>query len=214
MVVSLSKEFNDRTDITVHLYEMTAVGRELWPVLHALLVWGGRHRHTNSRVFRHASCGTRLNEDAACPPCKVAPDVADIVMERRRGRGRFRDDPVALRGPHRLLEPVETTSPHALRSRSRGGRCVQATDSSSPCAARAPASARLERHGERAPSRGSPSALTARRGMLALAVSGVRQSSHQLHRYRKAAQLSGFLRWAQGSDGDVGTRRRLVVIAT
>jgi DNA-binding HxlR family transcriptional regulator len=38
-----------------HLYELTAAGRDLWPVLAALLGWGGRHRQTNSRVFRHAA---------------------------------------------------------------------------------------------------------------------------------------------------------------
>ena len=39
-----------------HLYELTASGRDLWPALHALLAWGGRHRSPNSRVFRHAAC--------------------------------------------------------------------------------------------------------------------------------------------------------------
>lgn len=92
-----------------HLYELTAAGRELWPVLHALMVWGRQHRRTSSRVYKHAGCGTTLNNDAACPTCKMTPPVAEIVTEPRRGRGGFRDDPVAvaLRGPHRLLEPVE-----------------------------------------------------------------------------------------------------------
>jgi DNA-binding HxlR family transcriptional regulator len=94
-----------------HLYELTAAGRELWPVLHALLVWGGHHRHANSRTFKHASCGTKLGEDSGCPSCKTTPDVADIITEPHRGRGSLRDDPVAiaLRVPHRLLEPIETT---------------------------------------------------------------------------------------------------------
>ena len=39
---------------------------ELWPVIHALLVWGGKHRRPNSRVFRHAQCGTRLTESGHC----------------------------------------------------------------------------------------------------------------------------------------------------
>ena len=33
-----------------HLYELTPAGRDLWPALHALLVWGGRHRAPNARV--------------------------------------------------------------------------------------------------------------------------------------------------------------------
>lgn len=93
-----------------HVYELTAAGRELWPILHALLVWGSHHRAANSRLFRHAGCGTQLDKDAACPTCRLTPDLADIITEPRRGRRRLRDDPVALalRGPHRMLEPVNT----------------------------------------------------------------------------------------------------------
>ena len=92
-----------------HLYRLTAAGRELWPALHALLVWGGRHRAPNSRVFEHAACGTRLDDRGVCPACEIAPEPGDVVTVPRRGRRR-RDDPVALalRGPHRLLEPLET----------------------------------------------------------------------------------------------------------
>jgi DNA-binding HxlR family transcriptional regulator len=93
-----------------HLYELTPAGRDLWPVLHSLLVWGGRHRYPNSRVFKHAACGTKLDDMGVCPRCGSAPSPEDILMELSRGRGRLRDDPVALalRAPHRLLDPVET----------------------------------------------------------------------------------------------------------
>ena len=93
-----------------HLYELTDAGRELWPVIHGLLVWGGKHRRPNSRVFRHAACGTRLNERAECPECHVTPRPQDIVTERRRGYRAKRDDPVtvAMKQPRRLLEPLET----------------------------------------------------------------------------------------------------------
>jgi DNA-binding HxlR family transcriptional regulator len=92
-----------------HVYELTAMGRDLWPVLYSLLVWGGRHRRTSSRVFQHALCGTALDDRGACPRCGVTPGPDDVVTAPRRGRGR-RDDPVAvaLRAPHRLLEPIET----------------------------------------------------------------------------------------------------------
>jgi DNA-binding HxlR family transcriptional regulator len=91
-----------------HLYELTAAGRDLWPVVHALLVWGRRHRHPSSRVFNHAVCGTTLDDLGTCPACGVVPPAEEIVTELR-GAGR-RDDPVAvtLRAPHRLLEPIET----------------------------------------------------------------------------------------------------------
>jgi DNA-binding HxlR family transcriptional regulator len=93
-----------------HLYELTPAGRELWPVLHSLLVWGNRHRQENSRVFRHATCGTLIDEARSCPACGVTPPPEDLVVEPKAGRGRHRHDPVAvaLRAPHRLLEPVET----------------------------------------------------------------------------------------------------------
>ena len=93
-----------------HVYELTTAGRDLWPVLHSLLVWGGRHRFPNSRDFNHAACGTRLDDRGTCPTCGTTPGPDDIVMVTRRGRGRRREDPVAvaLRAPHRLLEPIET----------------------------------------------------------------------------------------------------------
>jgi DNA-binding HxlR family transcriptional regulator len=93
-----------------HVYELTAAGRDLWPVLHALLVWGDRHRYPNSRLFKHAACGTRLDAAGHCTSCGQTPGPESVLMEPRRGRGTFRDDPVsaALRAPHRLLEPVET----------------------------------------------------------------------------------------------------------
>jgi DNA-binding HxlR family transcriptional regulator len=92
------------------IYELTAAGRDLWPVLHSILVWGDRHRYPNSRVFRHAVCGTQIEDRGACPTCGVVPGPEDLEMVTRRGRGTLRDDPVAvaLREPHRLLEPVET----------------------------------------------------------------------------------------------------------
>ncbi len=93
-----------------HLYELTDAGRDLWPVLYAMLMWGGRHRTVNSRVFRHASCRAELDEAGRCPACELTVEPQDIVIERRRGRGLLRDDPVALalRAPHRLLEPIDT----------------------------------------------------------------------------------------------------------
>jgi len=92
-----------------HLYELTPAGRDLWPVLNALLAWGDRHRQTNSRLFRHATCGTLLDETGHCGHCDLTPGPEEIVTERRRGRGKRRDPvSVALREPHRLLEPLET----------------------------------------------------------------------------------------------------------
>ena len=92
-----------------YLYELTDAGRELWPVLYALLVWGDNNRYRNSREFRHGVCGTKLDDRAACPKCGTTPPVGDIVTARLPGREPLRDDSVtrALSEPHRLLEPLE-----------------------------------------------------------------------------------------------------------
>ena len=64
-------------------------------------------------VCRCARCGNLLAlpiaDDSACPKCGVIPGPEDLEMATRPGRGALRDDPVAvaLREPHRLLEPVE-----------------------------------------------------------------------------------------------------------
>lgn len=92
-----------------HIYELTAAGRDLWPALYALLVWGDRHRYRNSRTYKHATCGVALDEHGRCDKCGLTPGPEDILTEPRRGRGKGRGDPVAvaLRRAHRLLEPLE-----------------------------------------------------------------------------------------------------------
>jgi len=89
------------------LYRLTAAGRDLWPVLYSLLVWGDRHSATRSRSFEHAACGTRLDERGLCPACGLAPEPADVVSRPSRRRS-ARDDRVAreLREPRRLLVPI------------------------------------------------------------------------------------------------------------
>lgn len=93
-----------------HLYRLTRAGKDLWPALHALLMWGSQHRAPNSRIFRHAVCGTRLDESGRCPQCELTPTPEDITIEPVPRRKSRRDDPVtvALRRRHRLLEPLET----------------------------------------------------------------------------------------------------------
>jgi DNA-binding HxlR family transcriptional regulator len=93
-----------------HSYELTSAGRDLWPAVHALLMWGDRHRAPSSRRYRHAACGTELDRAGTCPACLLAPPPGDVTMELRPGRTPARNDPVsvALRPPRRLFDPVET----------------------------------------------------------------------------------------------------------
>ena len=90
-----------------HLYQLTQAGRDLWPALHALLTWGGRYRQPNALLFKHAACGTALDDNGACPGCGLTPAPQDILTEPLRQTRR--DDPVAmtLRRPRRLLEPIQ-----------------------------------------------------------------------------------------------------------
>jgi DNA-binding HxlR family transcriptional regulator len=92
-----------------HVYDLTIAGRDLWPALYALLVWGDRHRYRNSLIYKHAACGGMLDERGRCVECGLTPGPEDILTFPRRSRGRTRSDPVAvaLRKPHRLLEPIE-----------------------------------------------------------------------------------------------------------
>jgi DNA-binding HxlR family transcriptional regulator len=93
-----------------HLYELTPAGRDLWPAVHALLTWGELHRGPGGRIFKHVACGTPIDGRGDCPRCGVTPAPQDLVTEPLPDRPSRRDDPVALalREPHRLLEPLAT----------------------------------------------------------------------------------------------------------
>lgn len=91
-------------------YELTEEALGLWPALFALGQWGdqrttpGRPR----RLYRHVGCG-EMASDGRCTTCGMPPTPGDI--EVRPGPGSdptVRDDAVsvALREPHRLLEPL------------------------------------------------------------------------------------------------------------
>ena len=96
-----------------HLYELTPAGKELWPALHALIIWGSRHRRRSANVYRHAACGTELVAGALCPKCGLVPRTDDVATTPRRGSTAGRSDPVSaiIRRPRRLLEPVDLVAP-------------------------------------------------------------------------------------------------------
>ncbi|WP_018656611.1 winged helix-turn-helix transcriptional regulator [Actinomadura flavalba] len=92
-------------------YTPTPAGLELFPVIMALGGWGLRHhaRGPVQRTFVHAGCGGSLRADSSCTSCGERPPVADVEVHPGPGEP-GRDDPVsvALRKPHRLLEPLRT----------------------------------------------------------------------------------------------------------
>ena len=93
-----------------HLYELTESGEALWPVVHGLASWGNAHTGLGTRIYRHARCDSTLDAAGACLTCREVPGPADVVIVPRPDVPRRRNDPVsvALDGPHRILEPLDT----------------------------------------------------------------------------------------------------------
>ncbi len=90
-----------------HLYDLTTAGRDLWPALYALLVWGDRHSRPNSRLFRHAECGARSRRRWALPHVRGHPGA--------RGR-RDRTAARTPEAPGRCRRGGIATAPQAART--------------------------------------------------------------------------------------------------
>jgi DNA-binding HxlR family transcriptional regulator len=94
-------------------YELLPKGIALWPMIYTAIVWGDEHYAPKGprRVFLHAGDGAQLDETGRCTACGAQPAPAEIVIAPGPGHRRSRDDDVvtvALRSPHRLLEPLLT----------------------------------------------------------------------------------------------------------
>ena len=84
-------------------YRLTAAGRDLWPVLHALATWGDAHAAPDGppRLFRHRDCGGTVTDRRTCDKCGAELEVRDVevldgpgsrprlAFELRASRGRF-----------------------------------------------------------------------------------------------------------------------------
>jgi hypothetical protein len=93
-------------------YELTEKGRQLWPAIHTLMAWGDEHCAPDGapRLFEHAADGGRVGADGICSRCGQRPDPSDLQAVPGPGlpmtAGPADAATVALRRPHRLLEPV------------------------------------------------------------------------------------------------------------
>ncbi|MBO0811123.1 MAG: helix-turn-helix transcriptional regulator [Microlunatus sp.] len=91
-------------------YELTPAGVALHPVLMSLATWGREYANPEQRPTRILShtCGTVLDGAGHCPACDVTPPPTDVISAPDPDKPSRRTDPVslALREPHRLLEPV------------------------------------------------------------------------------------------------------------
>ena len=63
-----------------HEYRLTDKGRDLWPVVHALVTWGDRHEAPDGppRVFLHRGCGGAVDDHRCCERCGAALEVRDV----------------------------------------------------------------------------------------------------------------------------------------
>jgi len=93
-----------------NVYQLTAKGRELWPLIWSMINWGTEHLLDKpTRTYRHAECGGPIGRDRVCQQCEQVPEVGDLVAHPpRRPLDPRSDDPIsrALRRPHRMLEPI------------------------------------------------------------------------------------------------------------
>ena len=97
-------------------YLLTPRGLELWPILYQLMQWGERHFVDGDdvvRIFSHAECGTQLSAAGSCATCATTPTPDEIETRPGTAAPRVvREDAisVALRNPHRLLQPLPRSS--------------------------------------------------------------------------------------------------------
>jgi DNA-binding HxlR family transcriptional regulator len=66
-----------------HEYRLTEKGRDLWPVVHALVTWGDRHAAPDGppRRFVHRDCGGAVSERRTCERCGAELELRDVRAE-------------------------------------------------------------------------------------------------------------------------------------
>jgi DNA-binding HxlR family transcriptional regulator len=71
-------------------YRLTEKGLDLWPVLHAVMAWGDKHRVTPDgppTVIEHRDCGGLIDEHRTCDRCGEAVGSRDVVAKPGPGAG-------------------------------------------------------------------------------------------------------------------------------
>jgi DNA-binding HxlR family transcriptional regulator len=64
-----------------HEYRLTAMGRDLWPSIVALLQFGDRHLATEAgppMLLLHKGCGGELDDRRLCRTCGAAVELRDV----------------------------------------------------------------------------------------------------------------------------------------
>lgn len=82
-----------------HEYRLTAKGRDLFPVISALVSWGDKYYFSDSTppiLRRHIPCGHDIEPVLTCPRCHEAVDARSISARKRPDSAGL---PVVERGP-------------------------------------------------------------------------------------------------------------------
>jgi DNA-binding HxlR family transcriptional regulator len=98
-------------------YALTDKGLALWPIVRGLASWGNAYYSPAGpmRRLRHESDGGTLDEQGRCVVCQENVPLDETLVETGSGFGvsGVRTDAVSqvMRSPHRLLDPIHTSSP-------------------------------------------------------------------------------------------------------
>ncbi|HYF26793.1 MAG TPA: helix-turn-helix domain-containing protein [Baekduia sp.] len=71
-----------------HEYRLTEAGRDLYPIVVAIMEWGNRHtglEHGAPVQLRHRTCGEIMHPRLTCDRCGEAVDPREVVPERGPG---------------------------------------------------------------------------------------------------------------------------------
>jgi DNA-binding HxlR family transcriptional regulator len=73
-----------------HEYRLTEQGRDLWPVLVALLKYGDRHYAPDGppMLLLHRDCGGDVDDRRVCAKCGAALEVGDVQIKPGPGMPR------------------------------------------------------------------------------------------------------------------------------
>jgi DNA-binding HxlR family transcriptional regulator len=73
-----------------HEYRLTEQGRDLWPVLVALLKYGDRHYAPDGppMLLLHRDCGGDVDDRRVCAECGAALEVGDVQIKPGPGMPR------------------------------------------------------------------------------------------------------------------------------
>lgn len=81
------RQYQDRP--VRHEYVVTEKGRELWPILVAMVEWGDRYHAPNGppRILYHAECGGEVRQHLTCAHCGDPVPPAEIATRPGPGAG-------------------------------------------------------------------------------------------------------------------------------